>query len=312
MSEEREFTKAQELSYELKVGEVMKKEVITVRPDNTMGDLRELLKVHRISGAPVVDEERLVGIISIEDLIGSLANGEIDRLIEEKMTCKVEIIFNDELLVHAIEKFKQYGFGRFPVIDRENGKLVGILTKGDIIQGLLKRLEVVYEEEAIHRYRASHFFEDIIADKTTLNFTYHVNGSDFERAGEAASSLKKTLSRLGIHPRILRRIAVATYEAEMNVVIYTEGGVITAKVEQDKIRIIAMDPGPGIPNIEKALEPGFSTAPEWVRELGFGAGMGLPNIKRCADEFRINSEVGKGTQLEVVFYIEQGGLKNET
>ncbi|MBU2431986.1 MAG: CBS domain-containing protein, partial [Proteobacteria bacterium] len=214
-------------------------------------------------------------------------------------------VYEDEPLVHTIEKFERYGFGRLPVLDRDNGRLAGILTKSDIIHGLLKKLEVAYEEEEIHRYRASHFFEDIIADKTTLSFEYHVPGNDFKRAGEAASSLKKTLNRLGIHPKILRRIAVATYEAEMNMVIYARGGELTASVETDQVRVEAADKGPGIPDIEKAFEPGFSTAPEWVRELGFGAGMGLPNIKKCADELEIDSKVGEGTRLGVVFYTEE-------
>lgn len=168
----------------------------------------------------------------------------------------------------------------------------------------MKRLEVAYEEEEIRHYRASHFFEDIIADKTTLNFRYNI-GSDLKRAGETSSSLKKTLGRLGIHPQVLRRIAVATYEAEMNIVIYTNGGEIIASVEPDQIRIEVADEGPGIPDIQKALEPGFSTAPEWVQKLGFGAGMGLPNIKKCADEFKIDSKVGEGTHLQVVFYAKE-------
>jgi len=303
----REITRVQELAYELKVEQAMTKDVIKVRPKNRMGELREILRVNRISGTSVVDEDRLVGIVSIEDFIKCLADGEIDAFIEEKMTRKVETLYADEPLIHAVNKFNRHGFGRFPVIERSNGKLVGIITKSDIIKTLLKELEIDYHEEEIHRYRASHIFEDIIADKTTLIFEYNIAGQDFKRAGESASGLKKSLTRLGIHPQILRRLAIATYEAEMNIVIFTSGGHITAHVKPDEIRVKATDSGPGIPDVEQAMQPGFSTASPTVQEWGFGAGMGLPNIKKCADKMNINSVVGKGTKLEVIIYT--GGKK---
>jgi anti-sigma regulatory factor (Ser/Thr protein kinase) len=169
---------------------------------------------------------------------------------------------------------------------------------------LLHKLEIDYHEEEIHRYRASHIFEDIIGDKVALTFQSHVAGKDFNLAGKASSGLKKTLDRLGIHPRIVRRAAIASYEAEMNIVIYTDGGTITASVLPDKITIDVKDFGPGIPDIEKALTPGFSTASDWVRELGFGAGMGLVNIKKCADKISLTSEVGKGTHLRIILNID--------
>lgn len=303
----REITRVQELAYELKVEQAMTKDVIKVRPKNRMGELREILRVNRISGTSVVDEDKLVGIVSIEDFIKCLADGEIDAFIEEKMTRKVETLYADEPLIHAVNKFNRHGFGRFPVIDRHNGKLVGIISKSDIIKTLLKELEIDYREEEIHRYRASHIFEDMIADKTTLIFEYNIAGQDFKRAGESASGLKKSLTRLGIHPQILRRLAIATYEAEMNIVIFTSGGHITAYVKPDEIRVKATDSGPGIPDVEQAMQPGFSTASPAVQEWGFGAGMGLPNIKKCADKMNINSVVGKGTKLEVIIYT--GGKK---
>jgi anti-sigma regulatory factor (Ser/Thr protein kinase) len=104
---------------------------------------------------------------------------------------------------------------------------------------------------------------------------------------------------LGIHPHVIRRVAVATYEAEINIVVYTEGGEIVAEVRPNHIKIEALDKGPGIPDIEQAMQPGYSTAPDWVREMGFGAGMGLPNIKSCADEMQLRSTVGVGTHLTI-------------
>ena len=144
------------------------------------------------------------------------------------------------------------------------------------------------------------------ADNATLKFRYEVKGQDFIRAGGSSSRLKRTLSRLGLAPDIVRRIAIASYEAEMNLVIYTEGGKIHAEVQPDKVFIEIEDAGPGIADVEKALEPGFSTAPDWVRELGFGAGMGLVNMKKSADEFSMHSEPGKGTFLNVSFFTHEG------
>lgn len=303
MTEYKKYTKIQELTYELKVKDVMTKEVVTVGPKEAIWELREILRKKRISGTPVVNKGKLIGLISIEDFIKCLAQGEMDAFIEEKMTKEVITLYVDEPLVDAFQKFDQYGFGRFPVIERNTRKLVGIITKGDIIRGLLKKLEVDYHEEEIHRYRASHIFEDILADSTTLTFQYNVAGRDFDRAGESSSGLKKTLYRLGIRPDVVRRAAIAAYEAEMNITVFTDGGQLTVSVKPHQIEIDASDSGPGIPDIEQAMQPGFSTAPQWIRELGFGAGMGLLNVKNCADKMNLDSEVGKGTHLQAIIYL---------
>lgn len=300
-----QFTKVQELVYEMKVQDAMAQNIIATSPRTLMSELREILKANRISGTPVLEGDKLVGVISIEDFIKWFADGAADCPIREKMTTNVNVIYADEPLIHAVSKLDETGFGRLPVVERHRGKLVGVITKGDIIERLLRKLEIDYHEEEIHRYRASHLFEDIIGDKVALTFQSHVAGDDFTRAGEASSGLKKTLDRLGVHPQIVRRAAIASYEAEMNLVIYTAGGTITAAVQPGKINIDIEDSGPGIPDIEKALQPGFSTASEWVRELGFGAGMGLVNIKKCADDFKLTSEVGKGTHLKITLDINR-------
>jgi len=294
----KEITKLQELTYELKVEDAMTKRGITISSDATMAEFREVLRVNRISGTPVVEDGKMVGIVSIEDLIKALAAGELSAKVGTKMFPNPLTLYADEPLVHAVGKFSQLRFGRFPVVNRE-GELVGIITQGDIMRAVLKRLEVDYREEEIHRYRASHIFEDILADEVALVFGYRVMAGDFTRAGEASSGLKKTLTRLGIHPYVIRRVAVATYEAEINIVVYTEGGEIVAEVRPNHIKIEALDKGPGIPDIEQAMQPGYSTAPDWVREMGFGAGMGLPNIKSCADEMQLRSTVGVGTHLTI-------------
>ena len=297
----KEITKLQDLAYELRVEQAMTENVITVSPSTTMAEFGEVLRTNRISGAPVVEAGRMVGIVSTEDLIKSLQSGETDIPVGERMTPNPMTLYADEPLVHAVSRFSRLGFGRFPVVDRKED-LVGIVTPGDIAQAMLRQLEVNYREEELHRYRASRIFEDVVADDIALVFGYRIPSGDIFRAGEASSGIRKTLNRLGIHPRMIRRAAVATYEAEMNIVIFTDGGEIVAEVRSDRIRIDARDKGPGIPDIERAMQPGYSTAPPWVQEMGFGAGMGLPNIQACADEMRLDSKVGIGTHLEIVIY----------
>jgi len=306
MDPEKRLSKVQELVYELKVSDAMTSKVITLTPQTLMSQLREVLRSNRISGTPILEDGRIVGIISIEDFIKWLADGAKDCPVKDKMVSNVKALFADEPLVQAVSQLKKFGYGRFPVIDRESGNMVGVITKGDIIARLLKEVEIDYHEEEIHRYRASHIFEDIIADKTTLIFQYFVKGKDFGRAGEASAGIKKTLLRLGIHPDFVRRAAIASYEAELNLVIFTDGGEMSVKVRPDKINIIVKDNGPGIPDIKKALEPGYSTAPEWVREMGFGAGMGLNNIQKCADSMDLTSTVGEGTNLKFSIFMKPG------
>ena len=298
MTGRAELTKSQELVYEMKTDEVMTTQVVAVTPQTSMDELREILRSHRISGAPVVSKDRLVGIISIEDFINWQANGSPKATVAETMTKTTITAYEDEPLVQVVSVLDRHGFGRLPVIQRGHKKLVGIVTRGDIIKGLLHKLEIGYQQEEIQSYRASHIFEDIAADHTMLIFEYHVAGNDFKKAGFGATRLKKALGRLQIHPQVLRRAAIIAYEAEMNIVIYTEGGQLVARVEPNQITIEARDDGPGIADTELALTPGYSTAADWVRELGFGAGMGLCNIKKCADETNLDSRVGKGTRIE--------------
>ncbi len=244
-----EFTKTQELVYEMKAGEVMTSPVVTVEPETSMNGLRDILHSHRISGTPVIAEDRLVGIISIEDFINWLANGPPKATVGERMTKNATTVYEDEPLVQVVSMLDRHGFGRLPVVRRGDKNLVGIITRGDIMKGLLHKLEIGYQEEEIHRYRASHIFEDIIADHTALVFQYGVAGKDFKKAGFGATRLKKTLGRLEIHPQVLRRAAIIAYEAEMNIVIYTDGGQLMAKVEPGQITIEAKDDGPGIADI---------------------------------------------------------------
>ena len=300
-------TKTQEMVYEITVGEVMATKMVTVGPEQTMSELRVLLRDNRISGTPVVENGKLVGMVSIEDLINALYDNAINAPIRERMKTKVECLYTDELLVHCIAKFSKLGYRRYPVLDR-NDELVGIITKGSIVEGLLKKLEVEYEQSetnaalARHRPEMRKFFEDVTADEISFTFKYNVAGQTLKDAGKAASELKNALKKLGVCPPLLRKIGVATYEAEINLASYTKGGEIRAQVEKWGITVEAIDSGPGIPDVERAMQPGYSTAPDWVRELGFGAGMGLVNIKKCSDEMDLKSSVPDGTHLTMQFY----------
>ena len=303
MDSPRHVGKIRELVYELKVEAVMTRKLITLAPEAPMSGLRSILKNNRISGVPVVQGENLVGLVSVEDFINWLAQGGRDCPVGERMSREVRTLSPGEPLVHAIGKLEQYGYGRLPVVDGE--RLVGLVTKGDIIEGLLKEMQVnSREEEELHRYRASHFFEDMIADRLTVNFQYQVRGKTIEQGGEVASDLKRSFKRLGLHPEVVRRAAIATYEAEMNVIIYAREGTVDVSVDPETINIVVRDQGQGIADIQQALQPGFSTAPDWVRELGFGAGMGLPNIQSCARSLDISSKVGQGTTLRISIPLE--------
>ena len=134
--------------------------------------------------------------------------------------------------------------------------------------------------------------------------TYEVPGDDLARAGEASSHIKRILKKLGFSPELIRRVAITTYEAEINMFIHAGGGNVTAGITPQRVRLVFADQGPGIPDVELAMQAGWSTAPANIRNLGFGAGMGLPNIKEYSDELTIDTKVGEGTTLTAVIYVE--------
>lgn len=133
-----------------------------------------------------------------------------------------------------------------------------------------------------------------------MDLHYKVSGTDFTTAGKASQEIKKTLQMLGLDSSVIKRTAVAMYEAEMNMAVHGGGGEASVEILDDRIIIVMEDHGPGIADIGKAMEEGYSTAPKEVRELGFGAGMGLPNMKRNSDEMTIESHPGKGTKVTMV------------
>ena len=136
-----------------------------------------------------------------------------------------------------------------------------------------------------------------------IRMRYEVDGESFATAGEASADVKRILRQLGLPADFIRRVSVAMYEGEINMVIHAHGGVATVDITPREITVHLEDQGPGIPDIDLAMQEGYSTAPDSIRSLGFGAGMGLPNMKKYTDDIEIQSEVGKGTRVKLVFHL---------
>ncbi len=136
----------------------------------------------------------------------------------------------------------------------------------------------------------------------TIKLQFKIDGNNFVDAGAASGKVKKTLTQLGFDPAVIRRAAIAMYEGEINMVIHANGGVADVYIDSDKIRIVLTDNGPGIADIALAMSEGYSTASQEARDLGFGAGMGLPNMKNYTDELKVDSKVGVGTTVDMVIY----------
>ena len=304
------ITRVEELAYELKIDEVMTRNPKILFPEMKMREVLDLFRTERISGAPVLENDELLGILSIEDIIRCLIISDVESPVSKYMTSNPITIKGTDPVVEGLKYFVSTKLGRLIVVD-DMEKMIGIITKGDINRGLLKALQRDYQVEELKTYRASHLFEDIESHQTSLILRYKIKIGDFTHGGEASSHIKRALLRLGANPQIARRVGIAVYEAEINLIIHTtNGGVIRVEIEPDKISIDASDEGPGIKDVEQALKPGYSTANEKVRELGFGAGMGLYNISRCVDNMKLESVYGKGTRLRMKFLLtEKDGIK---
>jgi serine/threonine-protein kinase RsbT len=139
-----------------------------------------------------------------------------------------------------------------------------------------------------------------------MHFEYEIEGGNFSRAGYASSEVKKKMRQLNVELQVVKRVVVALYEAEVNIVAHAYHGKMKVEIDEERIVLVLEDEGPGIPDIDRAMEEGYSTASAAVREMGFGAGMGLPNIKKNVDHLAITSEVGKGTKVEMITYLNRG------
>ncbi len=297
---ERQVKLVHELMYQIKVGQVMNKNVICFPPKSTFRDIQLCMKEKRFSGTPIVEDGKIVGIVSIDDIITAFDKGYIDETVEKYMKRDIMTVPQNYSLIAATNLFKKYHYGRLPVVSGPNNReIVGILTYGDILSHLLMEINTIAE-----KFEALELISLGTVKATKNSYHFELQHDNFDLAGVASTTIKKKLAEQGINPAILRRIAVICYEAEINVIIHSMGGYMDVNVFEDRVRIYLSDEGPGIPDIEKAMEPGFTTANEKIRALGFGAGLGLSNMKRCADKFHIRSSMETGTEIEAIVFLD--------
>jgi len=285
-----------ELIQRLKVRDIMSRDVKTARRSDSMRAVQQLMKESRIGGLPVAEDGRLFGIISMENIIEALEWSRIHEPCDLHMTSHCIVLQDDMPLSFAIRYFDRYEFGRFPVLDRQQ-KLVGILSARDINRSLL--VELATELHRIEKETSGNAPREEDGRFYFLR-DFPVEKHDFENAGKAANQIRMYLRERGVDPRRIRRVAVSAYELEINLVVHSEGGTLSCLITNGRAEITARDHGPGIPDIEWALQEGNTTANEWVKSLGFGAGMGLVNVKRVSDSFDIQSSVPKGTVVKSI------------
>jgi len=286
-----------ELIYQLKIKDVMTGAVITGSPGQKLRHLQNIMRENRITGVPIVENNGLVGMVSIHDIISALDKGLIDSPAGERMTREVVVLQDDMPLSFAISYFNKYHYGRYPVLNKKH-ELVGIISSIDVVRSLLVEMnrEIMRLEKIQQKDGGG-------ISSTFSEMEFNVARYDFELAGRASTEIKKALKGRNIDPKIIRRVAIASYELEINIVAHSQGGRIRCSILPDKVSIMASDTGPGIADVNLAMQEGWSTANEYIRSLGFGAGMGLANTKRVSDEFSIQSVVGAGTTVRSVVYV---------
>jgi CBS domain-containing protein/anti-sigma regulatory factor (Ser/Thr protein kinase) len=307
MRENSKLSKYASIFEDIKASDIMAPNVVVLTADKKIAHAKEMMKIKKISGIPVVDEKKkLIGIISIEDIINALEFNRINEPIRNIMTQKVIAIGLGETLAEIVDKFENYKFGRFPVVDGEN-RIRGIISKEDILHGIIEKFNLIYIHDQKRSAILSSEFSIITGEKLKIDqaeFHYGIETSDISKAGTGAALMKQFLNGKRFDTEIVRRVSVATYEAETNVVIHSKGaGDIYGFTDEDRIIVRVVDNGVGIEDLDKAMKGGYSTAPDYVRELGFGAGMGIPNMKRFSDKLVILSEKNVGTQVEMIFYL---------
>jgi CBS domain-containing protein/anti-sigma regulatory factor (Ser/Thr protein kinase) len=296
---------AQILVYELRVRDAMSRPPVTVNPQSTLRDIQLLMKKRRISGVPITENGSLLGIISIEDIITALDKGHINDPAENWMSRNISTLRDHYSLVRAVAEFDRHGYGRFPVLDT-TGVLVGVITPGDITSCLMHHLEK-RAEDAVAKEAAlvAALSADEKAERVMIKV--HVKSGDFDSAGKVSQRMREILRGRGIDPDVRRRAAIVAYEAETNIIIHSLGGDLSVAIYPDKVVTEAVDTGPGIEKLDLAMQEGWSTAGPLARELGFGAGMGLPNIRKCSDHFDIRSEMGRGTHITSEIHLRKAG-----
>ena len=279
-----------ELILRLKVKDVMSTNVITATKETSLRKIQQIMREERITGLPIVMGKRLVGLVSMDDIIKALDLGYIEEPAQNHMSQDLIVLDEEMPVSFAINYFSRYRYHRFPVLNKYK-HLVGMVTNRDITTVLL--VEINKEVERLEKLAKVHTHATEMSGEV---HTYPILKNDFENAGSASTQIKKRLKEAKIPNAIIRRAAIASYELEMNMVVHSDGGTLKAEYTPTTLTLTAQDTGPGISDIEGALTPGWSTASEWIRSLGFGAGMGLPNVKNVVDTFYIESDV-RGTTV---------------
>lgn len=298
-----------ELLQRLRVRDVMRgHDIIAVSRTDTMARAQHLMKLNHISGVPVVEGKRLFGIVSVNDIIKALEGGWIDEPCQRHMATNLVVLEADMPLAFAIKFFQNYTFGRFPVLNKERD-LVGIVSQRDVTRVLMHELtsEIAKLEGKAVANGSGAAGGEARSEGALPYYSmrqFIVVRNDLSNAGKAANEIKKMLKDAGINNKIVRRVAVAAYELEINICIHSLGGSITFILDTEKATIIAKDRGPGIKDVEWACQDGTSTANDWIRSMGFGAGMGLANSKRVADTFDIQSKIPSGTTVMCEFMLK--------
>jgi len=293
-----------ELIHQLKIKDVMTSALLIGEKTQTMRHIQALMRENKVAGIPIVEGNQLIGLVSTEDIINALDKGYIDALVEDRMTKDVIHLQDDMPLSFAISYLNKYRYGRFPVLNKDN-ELVGILTSTDVIRNLL----IEMNREVMRLEKLQKGTEDA-APSTYSEMEFTTAHYNFEKAGRASTEIKKALKQRNFDSKLIRRVAIACYELEINQVVHSNGGVMRCSILPDKVIITAADTGPGIEDVNQALREGYSTANEYIRSLGFGAGMGLANTKRVSDDFTINSALGKGTTVRSVVFVNSSKDEN--
>ena len=289
--------RVKELIYGLRISEVMTSKVFAVTRNCTMRDVQAIMKNNAITGVPVVDNKRVVGIVTMNDLMNALEQGAMDNCVVAWMVSEVQTLAEEMPLSFAISAFNKFPFRQFPVVNKQN-ELAGILTFRNINLALIRELsKQLREMEEQHENPPD-------PGSMKLSKIYQLHRYDFEQGGKAATEIKEFLQRHGVPSAIVRRVAVASYELEINLVAHSIGGMLGFDITEDRVKISSHDRGPGIEDVGLAMTEGYSTANEWIRSQGFGAGMGLPNVKRVANEFAIESALDMGTMVQAIIYLK--------
>jgi CBS domain-containing protein len=297
-----------ELIQRLKVRDVMTRDVVSLERYIPLWEAQRLMKEKHISGIPVVEDGRLFGLISTDDIIRAIEGGYIAQPCGHYMTTKLVVLEDDMPLSFAIQYFDRFHFGRFPVLNRERA-LVGIICQRDINRALLAELSEEFNRMEKSSVRT---MQQELDTSTYMLRDFPVAKYDFENAGKAANAIKSAMIERRFSAKVVRRVAVAAYELEINLCVHSNGGVLSWQINNGRSEIVAKDEGPGIEDVAWACRDGTSTANEWIRSLGFGAGLGLVNVKRVSDEFEITSAVGVGTTVRSVVNIGTPSENQET